>query len=214
MNHRLSSAVAVSGLVWLVACGEDSKSKEPGPQQEEAGYVLTGQVVSLEPASQTGATRLTIAWENWMRNGDTLVSQGGVAVPQSLPGAWSLRLTGEPGPGALNDLGAGAGFLGTGRIAVYQDVNGDDRFDVESEPLRGLSGTHVVLYAPTVTPALLSELREWNGITNLEALAPGYQLARGVCRDGLSFDALEIVPAVSVEVVSESASYGGCLNYH
>ncbi|AGC43924.1 hypothetical protein MYSTI_02608 [Myxococcus stipitatus DSM 14675] len=214
MNHRLSSAVAVSGLVWLLGCGEDSKSKEPGPLQEEAGFVLEGQVVSLDAASQAGATRLTIAWENWMRSGDIIVSQGSVAVPQSLPSAYSLRLTGEPGPGALNDLGAGAGFLGTGRIAVYQDVNGDDRFDLETEPLRGLSATHVVLYAPTVTPALLSELREWNGITNLEALVPGYQLARGVCRDGTSFDALEIVPAVPVSVVSESESDDGCLNYH
>ncbi|WP_338867705.1 hypothetical protein [Myxococcus stipitatus] len=214
MNRRVSAAVAVSGLVWLVACGEDTQPSGP-KEQEESGYVLNGQVVSLEPTSQTGATRVTVAWENWMRSGDIIVSQGGAGMPPSFPGAYSLRLTGEPGPGALNDLGAGAGFLGTGRIAVYQDVNGDDRFDFETEPLRGLSATHVVLYAPTVTPALLSELQEWNGIINLEALKPGYQLARGVCRNtGTSYDALEIVPAQPVDVVAESVAYDGCLNYH
>ncbi|MBZ4397213.1 hypothetical protein OWM54_00335 [Myxococcus sp. MISCRS1] len=213
MNRYI--AIVATGLAasMLTACGDDAE-KKPGPSTEESeGYTLSGQVTSLEPAMVSGRSKVTIAWDNWMGSGDVIVSQGNRLLTGSVPGAFTLTLEDAPPTAALNHLNPG--LLGTGYFAVYDDVDGDGVMDLDDdEALQGLSIHHAVLYVPEVTEDVLAWLRNRGLVTNLEALKPGFNLARGVCREDQSFDSLEIIPVEPVEVLGGVDLSDGCLNIH
>ncbi|AKF86079.1 hypothetical protein MFUL124B02_21240 [Myxococcus fulvus 124B02] len=175
---------------------------------------MNGQVTSLEPARVPGRSTVAIAWDNWMgSSGDVLVSQGDQLLTGSVPGAFTLTLEDAPPTTALNDLNPG--LLGVGYFTVYDDLDGDGVMDLEDdEELQGFSIHHAVLYVPAVTEDVLAWLRNRGLVTNLEALKPGFNFARGVCRENQTFDALEIIPVGPVEILGGVDLSDGCLNIH
>lgn len=209
MKRSLKSLSLMFALGCATACGEDLAQ----PSQEESGFELEGEVQSLNTNASPGQARVALVWDNWIRNGDQIHFQELGSTHKTVPFSYKLRVREYPSSSYLNDF-LGNGLLGTAYIAVYEDTNGDKAAN-EGEPMLGLAPKHLVLFAPEVTPALQSILKEWGGIVNVEDLKPGFNLARGVCQGEGEFDLLQIIPKESIRITSEE-EFGqtSCVNFH
>lgn len=210
MKPSLKSLFLLFMLGGVTACGD---ALVDATYTGEPRYVLSGEVKSLAPSSQKGTTRVILAWDNWVRNGDIISFQSVELASRNPPFDYELRLMDDPPTEALNDF-VGRGLLGMAYVIVYEDVN-QDGSPGDEEPQRGIAPGHIVLFAPEVTPSLLGILQDWGGIINLEDLKPGYNLARGVCVDDETYDLLRIVPNEPVPVnTTEDEGMVSCLNFH
>jgi hypothetical protein len=202
-------------LVSTVGCGDALRD---GTYVGEARYVVQGEVKSLAPATKQGKTRVTLAWDNWAREGDVISYQSVELTSQNPPFDYQLSVVDTPEEMELNDFQGG--LIGFAYLLVYEDGNGDGMPDGDEarhwKTLRGMARNHVVLYVPQLSPGFVEGLREWGGFINVDDLKPGFNLARGVCTGtDSSLDTLEIVPDEPVLVADPGdKSVTSCINYH
>lgn len=196
-------------------CGDALRD---GSYAGEARYVVQGEVKSLAPAAQKGTTRVTLAWDNWAREGDITTFQSVELESQNPPFDYALNVVDNPPDAALNEFPAGR--IGFAYLVVYEDLDGNGvpsgEEAVHWNDLRGMARNHVVIFVPHLTEGLKASLREWGGIANVDDLEPGFNLARGVCTGtDSSFDTLRIVPDEPVSVADPNdESVTSCINYH
>ncbi|MFP2928503.1 hypothetical protein ACLESO_25575 [Pyxidicoccus sp. 3LG] len=214
-RSAVQSLVLSCVLGGAVGCGEPLMD---GSYAGEPRYVVQGEVKSLSPVETKGTTRITLAWDNWAREGDITTYQSVELTSTNPPFDYQLRVVENPDDAVLNDFQPGR--IGFAYLFVYEDVNGNgvpDGEEAESwSGLRGMARNHVVLFVPELTGALVASLREWGRIVNVEDLKPGFNLARGVCvGTDSTFDDLEIVPNEPVTVADPNdRNERSCINYH
>ncbi|MCP3141764.1 hypothetical protein [Pyxidicoccus xibeiensis] len=213
---RFVQSLAVSlALGSTFGCGEALKDDD---YTGEPRYVVQGEVKSLAPTEANGATRITLAWDNWAREGDITTYQSVELTSLNPPFDYQLRVVDNPPDEVLNDFEPG--LIGFAYLLVYEDVNGNGVPDGDEaddwDDLRGMARNHVVLFVPELTGALMATLREVELFVNVDDLKPGFNLARGVCvGTESSFDKLEIVPNEPVTVADPNdPSEPSCINYH
>lgn len=196
-------------------CGEALRD---GTYVGEARYVVQGEVKSLAPARNQGTTLVTLAWDNWAREGDLIAYQSVELASRNPPFGYQLSVVDIPVEDGLNRFQGG--LIGFAYLLAYEDENGDGHPEGDVardwDRLRGMARNHVLIYVPRMSPDLAASLRDWGGIINVEDLTPGFSLARGVCTGtDSSFDGLEIVPNEPVPVADPNdASVTSCINYH
>ncbi|WP_164015596.1 hypothetical protein [Pyxidicoccus trucidator] len=213
---RFVESLALSlALGSTAGCGD---ALMDGSYAGEPRYVVQGEVKSLAPSSEKGTTRVTLAWDNWAREGDITTYQSVELTSMNPPFDYQLRVVDNPPDEVLNDFNPG--LIGFAYLIVYEDLDGNGVPNGEEanrwSNLRGMARNHVVLFAPELTGALKASLREWGRIVNVDDLKPGFNLARGVCvGTDSSFDDLEIVPNEPVAVADpQDDSVRSCINYH
>ncbi|NMO15254.1 hypothetical protein HPC49_05120 [Pyxidicoccus fallax] len=214
LSRFVKSLVVSCALGSTAGCGEALRD---GEYVGEAIYVVQGDVKSLAPVEEGGTTRVTLAWDNWVREGDIISFQGVELTSKNPPFDYELRVVEPPALEMLNELEDGR--IGFAYLYVYEDLDGDGRPDhgqSDWSSLRGMARNHVVVYVPELTGGLKATLRELELFTNVDALKPGFNLARGVCAtEENTFDKLEIVPNEPVTVSApDDGSVPSCINYH
>ncbi|MBZ4416339.1 hypothetical protein [Myxococcus sp. RHSTA-1-4] len=214
LKRFVESLFLALALGSTAGCGEALRD---GSYGGEARYVVQGEVKSLAPAERKGTTRVTLAWDNWAREGDIISYQSVELTSRNPPFDYELRVVEDPDPGVLNDFRPG--LIGFAYLYIFEDLDGDgmpDEQEFDWGTLRGMARNHVVIFVPELTEALKASLREWGRIVNVDDLKQGFNLARGVCvGTDSTFDDLRIVPDEPVTVADpgdESAT--SCINYH
>lgn len=214
--HRFVKSLGLMlALGNTAGCGEALRD---GTYVGEARYVVQGEVRSLAPARNQGTTLITLAWDNWAREGDLIAYQSVELTSRNPPFGYQLSVVDTPIEEALNEFPGGR--IGFAYLLAYEDENGNGQPDEDAardwDHLRGMARNHVLIYVPRLSPDFAAALRDWGGIINVEALTPGFHLARGVCTGTDStFDVLEIVPNEPVLVADPNdASVTSCINYH
>lgn len=210
---------SILGLALAAACGDGLTDKGyPG----EPRFRLTAEIRSLADNAPSSATSFgVVVWSNFMRQGDTTSSQRASLSNSALPFEFILDLFDEPPTEALNDMNHPAygtsGFIGIGLLAIVADSDGDGAlspFKPPKDALRGLSRTHGVLFARDVNEATREALRG-GLLLNPEALWPGYNLARLVCKSpGEIFDHFLVVPEEPAAIDTYSPADPGCINFN
>ncbi len=104
-------------------------------------------------------------------------------------------------------------FFGFGFIDVYQELDSDSSTD-NKKVFLGSDPQHMVLFAPDTSEKAMRILRVF--VINANALQPGYNLARPVCREG--FDKFEVIPnedllIISGEDIDELPDEKRCFNF-
>ncbi len=215
LKRFVESLVLSLALGSTAGCGD---ALMDGAYAGEPRYVVKGEVKSLSPVDVKGTTRVTLAWDNWAREGDITTYQSVELTSMNPPFDYQLRVVDNPADEVLNDFQPG--LIGFAYLIVYEDLNGNGVPDEDEarhwNRLRGMARNHVVLFVPELTGALKASLREWGRIVNVDDLKPGFNLARGVCvGTDSSFDDLEIVPNEPVPVAApDDESVTACINYH
>ncbi|QSQ23000.1 hypothetical protein JY651_49270 [Pyxidicoccus parkwayensis] len=214
-NRFVKSLGLTLALGSTVGCGDALRD---GSYMGETLYMVEGEVKSLAPAMKQGATRVTLAWDNWAREGDVTAYQSVELESRNPPFDYQLSVVDEPFDEGLNDFPNG--HIGFAYLFIYEDVNGNGMPDGEEanrwSHLRGMARNHVVIFVPELSPAFVATLKEWGAIINVDDLKQGFNLARGVCTGtDSSFDTLEIVPDEPVPVADpKDKSVTSCINYH
>lgn len=207
----------------LPACGQDLND---GGYEGEPRHVLEGSIEGLAASENEGETYVSVVWVDFARQGDTYASQTAAVSDAEFPAEFTLALYDAPPEESFNEweLPDGKISIGTGYIMVFQDGDGDGQLTFSEEPdapdtVLGMAPGHVMIYVPVVDQNLIDSLMsEGSFIINPEALQPGFNLARGVCKESEDevLDKLEIVPAEDIGVIAidDPALDDACIDFN
>jgi hypothetical protein len=208
------------GRIWVlalaVACalGGCGDALDDGKFQGIPRFELAGTVRSTARDLGGQPSFVAVLWDNFMRQGDIATSQKTGLQASEFPATFTLRLYDEPTLTSLNDLNhpdlGTEGYLGTGYILAFEDIDGDGELGPTrpagpgKDRIWARAPRQMLLFAKDLNPEAILKLRESGMIENPEALQPGFNLAETICRGpGELHDRLRVVGAgqVTLEAV-------------
>ena len=145
--HRRRPAPALLvclGLAGLVGCGDPvADATYQGQPRDE--IQVTVAFDSSDNFVDEVSPRATLVWFD---EGGNLIEQGeeGIAVAETSPAALTVRVFDLPPPGIERAYDGITGLVAFGQVGIYDDQDGDHRWDRPDEGLIGLSDDLVVVY--------------------------------------------------------------------